>query len=174
MVDTLIVNLFAGPGAGKSTASAYIFSKLKMAGINSEYVTEFAKDKTWEENQKVLNCQFYISGKQAFRLARVYGKVDVAVTDSPIILGAFYTDEEHIKLACLGEDKKYKNQLNYFIVRKKPYNPAGRNQTEDEAKVLDSQIRATLDNIHKQYVAVDGTIEGYDWIVNDVLAHLQK
>ena len=77
MIDTLIVNLFAGPGAGKSTAAAYIFSKLKMAGINAEYVTEFAKDKTWEENQKVLNCQFYISGKQAFRLARVYAPVSV-------------------------------------------------------------------------------------------------
>ena len=55
--STIVVNLFAGPGAGKSTGAAYIFSKLKMAGVDAEYVTEFAKDKTWEENQKVLNCQ---------------------------------------------------------------------------------------------------------------------
>lgn len=174
MIDTLIVNLFAGPGAGKSTAAAYIFSKLKMAGINAEYVTEFAKDKTWEENQKVLNCQFYISGKQAFRLARVYGKVDVAVTDSPIILGSFYTDEEYIKTACIGEDGKYKNQLNYFIERRKAYNPAGRNQTEDEAKEIDVKVRAMLDKLGKHYVSVEGTLEGYDWIVEDVLIHLNK
>lgn len=157
-----------------STAAAYIFSKLKMAGINAEYVTEFAKDKTWEENQKVLNCQFYISGKQAFRLARVYGKVDVAVTDSPIILGSFYTDEEYIKTACIGEDGKYKNQLNYFIERRKAYNPAGRNQTEDEAKEIDVKVRAMLDKLGKHYVSVEGTLEGYDWIVEDVLIHLNK
>lgn len=29
MRDTLLVNLYAGPGAGKSTAAAYIFSRLK-------------------------------------------------------------------------------------------------------------------------------------------------
>ena len=32
----LVVNLFGAPGAGKSTGAAYIFSKLKMAGINAE------------------------------------------------------------------------------------------------------------------------------------------
>ena len=32
MKNTLIVNLYAGPGAGKSTGAAYIFfAKLKMA-----------------------------------------------------------------------------------------------------------------------------------------------
>lgn len=46
----LIVNLFGAPGAGKSTLAAYVFAKLKMAGVNAELVTEFAKDKTWENN----------------------------------------------------------------------------------------------------------------------------
>ena len=40
----LVVNLFGVPGAGKSTGAAYVFSKLKMKGINAELVTEFAKD----------------------------------------------------------------------------------------------------------------------------------
>ena len=107
MEKTLVINLIGGPGCGKSTTAAGIFYELKKNGVDCEMSTEFAKDKTWEENQKVLNCQFYISGKQAFRLARVSGKVDVAVTDSPIILGAMYTDEAHIKAACIGEDMKY-------------------------------------------------------------------
>ena len=62
MKNTLIVNLYGGPGSGKSTGSAYIFSKLKMAGVDAEYVTEFAKDKVWEGNKEVFNCQFYITG----------------------------------------------------------------------------------------------------------------
>lgn len=45
----LVVNLFGTPGAGKSTGAAYIFSELKMRGINAELVIEFAKDKVWEK-----------------------------------------------------------------------------------------------------------------------------
>ena len=47
-------SLFGAPGAGKSTGAAYIFSQLKMAGINAELVTEFAKDKVWEESKAVF------------------------------------------------------------------------------------------------------------------------
>ena len=50
----LVVNLFGAPGAGKSTGAAYIFSRLKMLGINAELVTEFAKDKVWENNQEAI------------------------------------------------------------------------------------------------------------------------
>lgn len=53
----LIINLFGAPGAGKSTGAAYIFSKLKMLGVNAELVTEFAKDKVWENNTEVLSNQ---------------------------------------------------------------------------------------------------------------------
>lgn len=41
----ILINLFGAPGTGKSTGAAYIFSQLKMKGINAELVTEFAKDK---------------------------------------------------------------------------------------------------------------------------------
>ena len=42
----MIINLFGGPGTGKSTGAAYIFAKLKMCGVNCELITEFAKDMT--------------------------------------------------------------------------------------------------------------------------------
>lgn len=51
----IVVNLFGAPGVGKSTGAARIFSNLKMAGINAELITEFAKDKVWEENKAVFN-----------------------------------------------------------------------------------------------------------------------
>jgi len=38
----IVINLFGVPSAGKSTGAAYIFSQLKMAGVNAELVTEFA------------------------------------------------------------------------------------------------------------------------------------
>lgn len=54
MNNPIVINLFGAPGAGKSVASAYIFSKLKMKNINCELVTEFAKDLTWEKREFAL------------------------------------------------------------------------------------------------------------------------
>ena len=62
----ILVNLYGAPGAGKSSGAAYIFSKLKMAGVNAELVTEFAKDKVYEQSKKVFENQAYIFGKQYF------------------------------------------------------------------------------------------------------------
>ena len=75
----LIVNLFGVPGAGKSTGAAYIFAKLKMLGINAELITEFAKDKVWENNTEVFKNQAYLFGKQSYRISRCKDKVDVIV-----------------------------------------------------------------------------------------------
>ena len=62
MKNTLLVNLYAGPGAGKSTGAAYIFAKLKTAGVDCEYVSEYAKDRVWQEDQFPLqHCQLYVT-----------------------------------------------------------------------------------------------------------------
>jgi len=46
-MKTIVVNLFAGPGAGKTTTMAGLFSKLKLDNIVCEMATEFAKELTW-------------------------------------------------------------------------------------------------------------------------------
>ena len=47
MHKTIVVNIFGGPSAGKSTTSAGIFYELKRQGIRCELVTEYAKSKVW-------------------------------------------------------------------------------------------------------------------------------
>ena len=159
---TLVVNLFAGPGAGKSTGAAYIFSKLKMDGYDCEYVSEFAKDKVWENNGEVFKSQFYITGKQVFKIKRCYGKVDIIVTDSPIAIGAQYVNDSEVMLghAILEEFSKY-NNLNLFINRVKKYNPNGRNQTENEAKEIDERMKTWLQSHNIPFETIDGNEEGY-------------
>lgn len=171
----LLINLFGGPGAGKSTGAAYIFSQLKMAGVNAELVTEFAKDKVWEGNKEVFKNQAYIFGKQYFKISRCADKVDVIITDSPLLLSIVYNDNP-----VLGDsfNETVKNvfssfnSMNYILSREKEYNPVGRNQTESEAKEVDVQVRAMLDQEKIPYEVVAGNELGYDYIVYRVLEQL--
>lgn len=177
MKKPIVVNLFAGPGAGKSTAAAYIFSQLKMKGINCELITEFAKDKTWEKNYSALRCQEYVFGKQSYKMDRCRDQVDVIITDSPLPLGIFYNQNpvlgRHYESLVMDVFNTYDN-LNFFINRKKPYNPIGRNQTEEEAKEIDERIKTFCQQHDISYLIKDGTELGYIDIVDITLKYIKE
>lgn len=173
----LVVNLFGAPGSGKSTGAAYIFSKLKMKGINAELVTEFAKDKVWENNEEVFKNQAYIFGKQSFKLSRCKDKVDVIVTDSPLLNSALYNKDpvlgNKFNEVVANVFHSY-NNLNIFVHRAKPYNPIGRNQTEEESDAIEIQLY----NLFKRwnvlgYFNIYGIEDWYDLIVTRILKILE-
>ena len=172
MKSPRVVNLYGGPGTGKSTGAAQIFSELKKRGFNVELVTEFAKDKTWENNSKALECQEYVFGKQSYRLYRCRDKVDIIVTDSPLLLSILYNKnpalDDNFKRLVRNVYKTYEN-LNFFLIRVKPYNPVGRNQTEDESKEIDKEIRHLLNSLNIDYNVFDGDQRGYMKIVDKVV-----
>lgn len=169
----IVVNLFGPPGSGKSTGAAYIFSKLKMAGINAELVDEFAKAKVWEESKEVFNNQVYILGKQYFKMSRCADKVDVIVTDSPVLLSILYNNNSKI-LGKPFNDLVYNifnsyNNKNYLINRVKPYNPKGRLQTEEESDALKQPLIDIMNKNNLEFVEYKGIEEDYDKIVAEIL-----
>ena len=172
----LLVNLSGAPGAGKSTGAAYIFSKLKMAGVNCELVTEVAKDKVWEKNNKALENQAYIFGKQYFRLSRIEDEVDVAITDSALILGLLYNQDKRLGKAfneVVVNVAKSFDSLNYFVNRVKKYNPKGRLQSESESDEISLKVKEVLKKHFPNFEEIDGDIEGYDKVVNRILEYLE-
>jgi hypothetical protein len=168
-MKTLVVNLFAGPGTGKSTCMAGIFSELKLRGVNCEMAPEYIKTKVWENSLDICKDQIYIFGKQLHSIRKLLGKVDVVITDSPILLSLAYSTDELIEFDCLviAEFKRY-NSLNYFLVRHKKYNPAGRCQTEEQAKEKDNMIKGLLDACSICYTIKDSCKETIIEIVNEI------
>lgn len=146
MKNTIVLNFYGGPGTGKSTMTAGVFAKLKWAGVNCEMALEYAKDIVWEGSLNKLSNQIYLFGKQHHRVFRLLGKVDVILTDSPIMLSLEYGQGDHYKNFrefVLSEYNKL-NNCDIFLQRTKGYNPAGRTQTLEEAMAIDERLKTIL------------------------------
>lgn len=144
MTETTIVNLFAGPGAGKSTIMAELFALLKWNKVNCEMAPEWYKEQIWDNNTNI--DQIYIFAKQLRRLQKLVGNVDIVITDSPLLMSLIYDVDQNWSFGQLVRDKFHLyNNVNFFLNRTKKYNPAGRLQTEEEAIAKDQEVRKMLE-----------------------------
>jgi len=150
----IIINLYGGPGSGKSTNAAKILYQLKSEGYKVELVTEFAKDLTYDESKSIGN-QLYVFGEQYNRIAKLEGKVDIVVTDSPILLSDIYCSDERIRQLLkplLFEIYDRYHNINVFIERTKKYENYGRTQTEEESDLISKKIHNLLTNNNIEFI----------------------
>lgn len=188
-----VINLHGGPGVGKSTIAAGVFSKLKSKGISCELVVEFPKEITWEETQKLLENQIYIFSEQFRRQWRLLDKVDFVITDSPLLLYSIYFDYYLEKMKTIRNndydnvcrnffDQTYLqfNNKDYFIVRRfeeidgkiiyPDYETSGRNQNIQEAVILDKKIQDKLYKYNPGYIPLTGSVDDIiDMITKDIM-----
>lgn len=85
-----VINMFAGPGYGKSAAASGLHYEMKCRHHRVELVTERAREVVLDGSMKTLRCQPLLFGEQLYRLERLQGEVDWVITDSPILLSAVY------------------------------------------------------------------------------------
>ncbi len=149
---TTIINILGGPGVGKSTIAAKVFSMLKEQGKEAEYVSEYVKGWAWEKRTPVNYDQFYFFAKQARREYPYFGKVDVIVSDAPVLLTSYYAQvygtpqqaalfrSMYLTYADMCQ-KDGHSMKHYFLRRANPYNPEGRFQTEADANNIDVELR---------------------------------
>ncbi len=150
----LVVNLYAGPSAGKTTAAYDLTSALKKKGCNVEYVSEFAKELVLEDRLEELKNQEFVTDEQFHRLDRLRNSVDIIVTDSPVLLGKVY-GEKNISKEYSNTISNYYNSFNnydLFVVRGEGFQKEGRIQNLEESKELDAKI---IDMLNDNYVCFD-------------------
>lgn len=169
-----IINLFAGPGVGKSTIAAGIYFELKCKGVACELTGEVAKDKVWEDNPDVLSDQPYIFGKQQHRQRRLVNKVKYIISDSPILLSIIYSKEqsETFNKYVLEQHSKYTN-LNFYIERnihETGYEQIGRVHSLEQSQDKDNEILSVLNTNNIDYTYIKG-IDSKD-IVNQIMQYI--
>jgi ABC-type oligopeptide transport system ATPase subunit len=152
-----IINLFAGPGSGKSTTAAGLFYLMKSKQHNVELVTEYAKDLTWEERAKTFDNQIYIFAKQYHRLFRLQDKVDWVITDSPLLLSVVYAKQVTQSFTQLVLDTwNAQENISFFLERVKPYSNIGRVHSFEQAKEVDIKVKDLLDYYKIPYKSILG------------------
>lgn len=169
---TVVINLFGGPGCGKTTLAHELTAAISRRGLICEYVPEYAKDLTWdtlsEDNDVAaaartalgssITQQRAIHDEQMKRIDRPYGFVDTIVTDSPAIISWAYSSGSETELSefhdyMLHEFMRHRN-LNLLVKREVPYEQIGRNEDEATAKQKDDIMFDILKNICEPFATV--------------------
>lgn len=173
MKATLVVNFAGGPGCGKTTLCAGVFTELKLMGINCEIAPEYAKGIVWEGSLHKLKNQIYIFGKQHQAIFRLCGKVDVVLTDSPIFLSTVYDKRKDplFQQYVLQEFNRF-NNLNFYVRREKKYLPKGRTQTEEEAREVDDTVHQMLVSWGVKFEEIRGDRSSISVIADKIVATL--
>jgi len=152
-----VINIFGGPGTGKSVTAAKVFAELKMQNKNCEYVTEFAKDLVYNESYRELSHQEWIFANQHHRMYRLRDKVDYIVTDAPLFNSIVYSGkgEEHkdFHKYVFSVFSRYDN-LNVYLERETIYQQQGRYQDEAGAKKIDDEVLTLFDYFNVNFVKI--------------------
>lgn len=158
-----VINIFAGPGTGKSITAAGLFNIMKLNGERVELVTEFAKDLTYEGRLAELGNQFYVTATQDQRLRRHVGHCEWVITDSPLPIAMAYMPEEYAEWlpeAIWDAFDRYEN-FNVLLHRRddRPFEEYGRTQNEAQARILDNVV----DSIFAEATSSGGLVQDNQW-----------
>jgi hypothetical protein len=177
-MTALIVNLFGGPGCGKSTMASAVFHNLKKQRINCEYVHEYAKELAWEKRMGTLSNQVLILGQQFEMFRRCMDQVDVIITDTSLLNSAIYCHNYDLSYAAEIEALSIAmynsmNNLPIYVNRTKPYIPIGRYQNEAGAdKIAERTYNLLLDVLPYSFCEVTGDDDGINIVMSMIAGRM--
>lgn len=142
---TLNINIWGGPGTGKSIVTAQLYAELKLSGISCEMAREYAKELTWA-GQIDQYSQLAISAEQHRRQEALQGRADIVVTDAPVPQGSLFAPLSYRKalLDSLVVLTQNWDSLNILIHPNKdvPYEQAGRAESPEMAGMRHTAVTA--------------------------------
>lgn len=175
MKQTLVINLFGGPGIGKSTLAAALFARMKEKNINCEMVREYVKMWAWQDREIKATDQIYVLAKQAQAESILYGKVEFVITDCPVFLPGVYQrlyyNGTYIGDAARGFTSDARNSgvsfNNYILSRGTHFENEGRYHSKEESIKIDKEIPLMLTEYEEPYKIL--LLANTETLVNKIL-----
>lgn len=177
--NTIVINIAGGPGTGKTTVAADLFSKLKEMGFEVENVSEFAKELVWEGRNEAFDDRLYMHGEQNHRLMQMNGKLDYIITDSPLFLTSVYNNyylkdkfpKSYNKMIdnVTSETFKLYNNKVYLLERNTSYKIVGRRENQKTALDIDKALVSYLKNNKIKFKTLS-----LDNAVNEIIKDIKK
>jgi hypothetical protein len=160
-----VVNLFGPPGVGKSSLRSGVFWLMKSLHMSVEEVSEYAKylvltERTWQLERE----QLYLLAKQHHKQAILQGRYEYAVTDSPLLLCAFYAnrDDDTNFVRLTRETFDQFDNINFYVTRDLtdgPFETQGRVHDREQARLVDERLRQCLHRWGVPYTEIPLTID---------------
>lgn len=151
------VCLYAGPGIGKSTMAAWLYSSLKMEGRSVELVREHVKNWVYEDRPPRSFDQIFLFAAQ-MRAEDVILRsgVELVITDSPLFLSTCYSEKygtpgwRNLLALCDEFDAAYP-ALDFLMTRRTKYDASGRFHGEAAALEMDEFVKSRLESRGKPF-----------------------
>lgn len=157
-MTAVVCNLFGGPGVGKTSTAYALTGLLKKKGVLAEYVPEAIKWRIYRGTDMGGKIrQDLLAAEQFEMLYLLKDKVNVIVTDSPLLLQVAYHDETNSSPALTKRTIELFDEFdNYNVVlqRAHAYDGRHRYQTEEQADEKHKQIVQLLNEHHYGYVVL--------------------
>ncbi len=140
------INLYGGPGVGKSTLAAEIFTHFKKQNKQIELVQEWAKLFAYAGRRPTIWDQVEGFSRQLRTEEKLLRAGVWVVTDSPLTLQAFYSSaiDSAIGTGLLYASAKFDIEfpaIGLFVDRQVKYDPTGRFESLTAAEEIDEQLR---------------------------------
>jgi hypothetical protein len=172
------ISLFGGPGCGKSRTKSFLVSQLKKQGVNVSEVDEWVKEWAYMKVEISGFDQLFIFANQLRKEElKLKNGENLIVSDSPVFLPVYYSIKydfegwQHLADITALFEQKYPS-LNIFLDREGvEYRDVGRWETEEEADLVDEQLKNLLDDQGVEYVTLNTLDE--DEILNYVLENIR-
>ena len=161
---TVLINLFGSSSAGKSSLMADLFYALKLKNKTVEMCPEIIKQWAWDGINPNQYDQYFLMGQEIKQQSRLLGKVDYAISDSPVMQNSFYNDYLNSKDNLYRPSKDYLELVerdghtikNFFLFRNKPFETQGRYQTAEESDYIAQCLVKYLEDHNVKYHVVTG------------------
>ena len=161
--ELTVINLFGPPGIGKSSLKSGLFWHMKSRHESVEEVQEYAKyltitERTWQLREE----QLYLFAKQHHSMFVLRGKYEFCITDSPLLLTAYYAPKDVTPPAfydCVYQYNKTFKNINFFVHRdlsdpEQYFEEQGRWHKREDSIRIEKEQRLFLDSLGVEYIDI--------------------